>query len=695
MDSGASVERPVGVAAAIVPRVTGISGGLGLVDVEFEVRPGEVDRAEVRWRVKDVAERVAEVVRLRTIERPSADGQAMELIERWGVRLHEPGAAVLVVRLSVTRADGAVEEVGPFNAVTEPESAQRTPDWAKGAVWYQIFPERFANGNTANDPRGPAVFKPGWNEPWERVTVEELEAARARGAARFPAVVPDPARLGGQLYNLVFQRRYGGDLQGVVQRLEHVADLGATALYLTPIFRAPSMHKYDTADYLHIDEAFGHATSAEREPTPGETLDPKTWTWTQADRFVLDTLLPQARERGLRVIFDGVWNHVGREHFAFQDVLENGDESPFAAWFDGVYHRPGPGAATEGPLAKVKPGTLLSWRAWDRRNGDLPALKQTRERDLAAGPKAHVMDVTRRWLAPDGDPTRGIDGWRLDVAADLGLAFWRDWRAMVKQVKPEAALFGEVWFPAERFFGGAAFDGQMNYPLAVPLTRWLATDPAFTSQQLARVLEEVFVNHPATDLVQMNLLGSHDTDRLASLLNNPGLAYDSGAGPRTSPTYRAGRPGPEVYELVRLAVALQATYLGSPMIYAGDEWGVFGADDPDCRKPIPWPDLGPRVDRREDADVGLRDDFRRWLRLRQDPALGAILRFGNLRHLATGDPAVFAFERRLNGAAVGMVLNRGSTEFVCPAGWGYSDEGGKSPWVLGRAAGLLMKYKAP
>lgn len=674
-----------GVAEDVAPVFTGISEGLGLMDVVIDAPVGAVMGAAVEFGgAGEAATRRVEMVMVRRFERPTADGVRLLEIERWQARLHVPGAAALQVGVRATLADGGERTWPARRVATAAEPAHHTPDWAKGAVWYQIFPERFDNANRANDPRGVGVFDPGWSSPWERVSVDELEAARARAAGRWPPASLDPARMGGALYNVVFQRRYGGDLQGVVRRLEHVADLGVDAIYLTPIFRAPSLHKYDAADYRHVDETFAAAGDPTPESPPGKTADPATWGWTAADRYVLDTLLPAIRRHGMRVIFDGVWNHVGREHWAFRDVLEHGRSSPYAEWFDGTFFEPKPGEAVPENMAHLKPGTLISWRAWNERNGDLPVFKQTPGRDLAAGPKAHVFEVTKRWTAPDGDPSRGVDGWRLDVAADLGVAFWRDWRALVKSIKPEAALFGELWFPGERFFGGEGFDGQMNYPMAVPVTRWLGVDPAFTSAQLARALEQVFVNHPATDLVQMNLLASHDTDRLASMLNNPGLAYDSGAGPRTSAAYRAERPPALVYELVELAVALQATYLGAPMVYAGDEWGMFGADDPDCRKPVPWPDLGPREDASENADPKIRDAFRRWLRLRKDPALGPVLKYGLVRHLATNDPAVFAFERRLHERRVVVVINRGETGY--DAGALIEGVGGPAAWVPARTA---------
>jgi glycosidase len=586
-------------------------------------------------------------------------------MQTWSGRVQAAaGAERWRVTVRLRQADGSETTLGPILESASPPPEWQTPDWAKGCVWYQIMPERFRSGNPANDPRGPDVQPMPWNAPWEVVTPEELDAARARAANQNPPRTLDAHRQGGQLYNVFADRRFGGDLQGVAEKFDELADLGVTAIYLTPVFRARSLHKYDASDYRHIDDTLAHPGPLPEKPNahdPRETTDPATWRWTTADRFVLDEFLPAARARGLRVIFDGVWNHTGKDHWAFADVFERGQDSPFSRWYDAQFAPPAGTLPGDHPNARFKPGTLLTWRSWNGRNGDLPVFKQTPQRDLVPPVKAHIFDITRRWLAPDGQTARGIDGWRLDVASDIGTAFWRDWRAHVKAIKPDALLIAELWFPGARFFGAEGFDGQMNYPVAQAFTAWLGLRPGMTSAQLHRALEQACDNHPATELVQMNLLCSHDTDRLASMLFNPDRPYDQGRNPKDRPGYRTQRPDEHAYALARLAIAFIATWPGSPMVYYGEEYGLFGADDPDCRKPLPWPDR-PLPDNPADRiDPATRSAYRQWLRLRQDPDLGPLLRLGQVRPIDTGLPDVLAFERQLNASRALVVLNRGST----------------------------------
>jgi glycosidase len=461
-------------------------------------------------------------------------------------------------------------------------------------VWYQVFPERFANGNPANDPSGPDTNLLAWNAPWDTASVYELEQSWAQYAVDPRFYRPASLSSGGVLPATIYRRRFGGDLQGVVQRLDHLQSLGVTGLYLCPVFHAQSLHKYEAADHRHIDPTLGHpgdpgpmgnARSAIIHD-PSETADPATWRWTADDRYLLETLRPEARERNLRVVLDGVWNHVGLWNWAFMDVVEHGVNSPYAEWFECRFD---------------DTGTLVGWEGWSQPNGALPEFKHTDDGDLNPGVKAFVFDLTRRWMDPnnDGDPSDGIDGWRLDVANEIGRKFWADWRTLVRSINPDALIIGEIWFPGGDYFDGTAFDAQMNYPFAYQIAGWLSLDPAMTSERLARGLEQVYSNAPHTDLAQMTLLASHDTERVASLMHNPGRAgvrgFDQGANSFDTGTgYNARRPDERAFNLSVLGAALHATLPGSPMIYNGDELGMYGADDPNNRKPIPWPDLQDR-----------------------------------------------------------------------------------------------------
>jgi glycosidase len=451
-------------------------------------------------------------------------------------------------------------------------------------------------------------------------------------------------------------RRYGGDLQGLVARLDHLQALGVTAIYLCPVFQARSEHKYETSDHRHVDESFGGSGPPRGvwEPIAGETADPATWTWTEADRYLIDVVLPECRRRGLRVVLDGVWNHVGTQHWAFQDVLRHGRASAYADWFRVEFG---------------DDGRVRSWVGWpDRTNGDLPEFRQTASGDLAPGPKAHVFAVTRRWMDPDGDgdPSDGIDGWRLDVAPDVGMAFWRDWHALVKAINPEAVAIGEIWMPAGDWIEAGCFDSQMNYPVAMALLDFLRgnRDAAWFAGRCRGLIGELD-DH---DLAQMNLMTSHDTERLASMLANAGAEYDPGRGLlRTPERYDAGRPAAETYDLVVLAYAILTAMPGSPMVFQGDELGMSGGDDPECRKPVPWPDLGPYSSADDAPDAAMVERLGAWLRLRGDPAVGPVLRFGAVEFVESGDADVVVIRRMWNGGTVVLVANRASREIDAAA----------------------------
>ena len=419
-------------------------------------------------------------------------------------------------------------------AITNP-AAEQTPGWALGAVWYNVFPERFDNANPDNDLGWPHGTDLEWTQNWFEVTADEFEASANRATAYRPRYSDDWDRDRPPLRETVFERRFGGDLQGVERRLGHIRDLGATVIWFCPVFDSTSLHKYDAADHRHIDPALGHPDS----PTltrPAFSTDPSTWEWTPADRYFVDEFLPAARSHGLRTVLDGVWNHVGLAHPTFRSVLSQGNDSPYASWYY---------------FGVDATGRTNTWQAWDRRNGGLPEFRQIGG-DLVPGVKEHVFAVTERWMDPngDGDPSDGIDGWRLDVANEVGLTFWGDWRAHVREINPEAALVGELWFDGREYFEGRAFDSQMNYPLAFPMIEWLGG--ALPTAELPAELDRVFAHAPATNLAQVNLLGSHDTARFVSKMMNPILDYDRGAGLGEA-AYNRGRPSDEAYDKLVLA----------------------------------------------------------------------------------------------------------------------------------------------
>ncbi|RNC81419.1 MAG: hypothetical protein ED559_06395 [Phycisphaera sp.] len=525
--------------------------------------------------------------------------------------------------------------IDPFTIAEPSVEAEQTPAWAIGTVWYNIFPERFDNAVPENDQGWPHGTSVSWHADWFDVTPDEFEASANRAIADPRRYGDDHDRKRPPLRDVVFERRFGGDLQGVLRRLDHVQQLGAESIWFCPVFDAVSLHKYDATDHRHIDPHLASPGNVGRD-RPLFVVAPDRWTWTEADRFFVNELLTEIHSRKMRVILDGVWNHVGFQHPAFQDAINRGRASPYFEWF---------------VLALDESAKVVGWQAWNRRNGNLPEFSQING-DLVPGPKQHVFDVTDRWMDPngDGDPSDGIDGWRLDVANEIGLRFWEDWRQHVRELNPDALLIGELWFDGGDYFGGKAFDAQMNYPVAFVLVPWLSGIP---NPDIATQLADAMEQHPATQLAQMNLLASHDTARLVSVLANPGLGYDRGAGMGNADFDRS-IPDEADFDRLELAYAVLTALPGSPMVFAGDELGVWGGDDPENRKPLPWPDIT------HDEQLGnlARKTTNRvghWLRLRSDPAIGSVLRYGGVSlHL---EQQLLVIERTLNNSTIRLYAN--------------------------------------
>ncbi len=592
-------------------------------------------------------------------------------------RADEPGR---VTPEAVYAPETAGELMLAMDAMDDQDLEKSPLRWAQGLVYYQIFPERFRNGNPKNDSTDPTTFLKAWTSDW--YAVDPLEQAAWEKREELSGYRKRPAPPGGDVYRWIFDRRYGGDLQGVVEKLDYIKDLGVTALYFNPVFQSRSLHKYDASDHRHIDENFGWpaeagAPRAVWEPDRSEGVDPATWKWTPADRYFIDVLIPECKKRGIKVIIDGVWNHCGRFHFAFQDVMRNGKFSPFADWFVLEWDDTGE--------------RVTGWKAWDAPNGWLPSFRQTAAGDLAPGPKEHVFAVTRRWMDPngDGDPSDGIDGWRLDVVPDVPAGFWKDWQALVKSVNPNAVTIAEIWQDKDRLPQGRHFDTQMNYPFAFCVLDWLtgvdAGGKPVGSEELIKRLEAEFgKKKPEARLIAQNLFDSHDTDRYVQMLWNPGRNFDqNNSAMHGSKGYKTGRPPEDVFKLSIVGVAIQAAYPGSPMVYYGNELGMWGEDDPDDRKPMPWPDLGPMANPADRADLGIHAQYKKWLMMRQDPKMGPALKYGSLAYVKTGSPDVFAFKRSYKGTTVLFVANRGKSEFDAKAfGGGVVGAVDAGVWVV-------------
>ncbi|MCP4835629.1 MAG: DUF3459 domain-containing protein [Phycisphaera sp.] len=554
---------------------------------------------------------------------PLEAGGGTDRFERWGVDLPADRNGLEYTFLF---KDGNTRVRHPRIFTMDRSAAPdvRTPDWAKHATWYQVMVERFRDGDSTNDPDPSRPWTAPWYEPspWE-------------GAD------------GQTFYEyFIFDRHYGGDLQGLKQKLPYLKDLGVDAIYLNPVFQAATHHKYDATDYRHIDQHFGAGGDDFEKTIAREDLaDPSTWTWSESDLVFLD-FLKEAKSLGFRVILDGVFNHVGTAHPAFRDVRERGVESPFADWFS---------------IRSWEPFEYDGWAGF----GELPAFRKSPEHGLASRTlRDHIFEVTRRWMDPDGDgdPSDGIDGWRLDVPEEVPMSFWVEWCDHVRSINPEAFIVGEIWKARPEWLDGRTFDAVMNYPFAEIAFDWIAQrERKITASEAARRFEEHRGVYPAeVTYALQNLVDSHDTDRMVSKIHNPDRAFDSGNREQDDPTYDGTKPPPVAYARARLIALLQMTYPGAPMVYYGDEAGMWGSDDPNNRKPMLWEDLEPYE---EPGQSVMREHlafYRDAIALRKaHPAL----RTGSFTTILTDDEQdVMAFVREDDSEEVLVVLNAGEDE---------------------------------
>lgn len=536
----------------------------------------------------------------------------------------------------------------------------RVPAWAKQAVWYQIFPERFRNGDTANDPKvtdiegsWPHDVPKAWNisnwtgdwyalQPWEK-------KSKTRG-----------------FYYYAQQRRYGGDLQGVLDKLDYLKELGITAIYLNPIFESPSLHKYDAAMYHHIDNNFGPDPEGDKRMWMSENpADATTWVWTSADRLFLK-LIEEAHRRDIKVIIDGVFNHVGLKFWAFHDVQARGEGSPYAGWF--TINKFDDPSTTE---------TEFDYVGWAGVR-ELPELREN-ENGLVGGLREHVHDVVKRWMDPNGDgnPSDGIDGWRLDVAEKVAIPFWREFRTWVRSINSQAYIVGEVWwedwpngkmFNASPWLQGDVFDAVMNYRLSREAGLFFkAKQNKISASEFDKRISALRSDYRNdANSVLMNLFDSHDIDRLSSQVVNPDTRYDNNVGVADNRNYLVRKPNAAEIQTQKLMVLFQMTYLGAPGIYYGDEAGMWGADDPDCRKPMLWSDLTYKVEkshpfgkkRPADKNQFNQNLFSYYQKLISIRRSNPSLIWGDVTTLAVNDGSdMYAFTRMYTGNRVAVIMN--------------------------------------
>lgn len=395
-----------------------------------------------------------------------------------------------------------------------------TPEWFRGGTMYQIFPDRFAKSEKS--PRRPdAVYEEDWNAPISQY-----------GA--YP---------GADVKNNLF---YGGDLYGIAEKLERLSELGVTVIYLNPIFKAYSNHKYDTGDYMTVDECLGgHEAFGE--------------------------LLAKAKALGIRVILDGVFNHTGEDSRYFDRYARYGGgaygnkKSLYRDWY----------------CFGSNEDEYLSW--WGIRI--LPKLN-------------HRNRPCRRYFTGETGVgamyvREGIGGWRLDVADELSDDFLDEFRASVKAQDPEAVIIGEVWENAadkiaygkrRRYFRGRQLDSVMNYPFRSACIDFVKNG---NGNGLAHTLTEIYSSYPkcVCDSL-MNIIGTHDTDRILTVLGDEG--YHELSNAKLSCHVMKDEEREKAKKLLKMASVIQYTVYGVPSLYYGDEAGVEGGHDPFCRRTYPW-----------------------------------------------------------------------------------------------------------
>jgi len=629
------------------------------------------------------------------------------------------------------------------------------PNWAKEAIWYNIFPDRFYNGNHYNDPIfnefGPEAFKPNRlheqnfieDYKWEKSNNVISQFDRNRWTSDFREQVIWE-KLGEREidYSLKYARMYGGDLQGIKEKIPYMKELGINAVWLNPVFFSYQNHKYGANDFRHISPDFGTiktsgkthgleinkknkygnksyvdilgnkaSTSSELKLLEvnlngknrgkngyGETEDPSTWIWTESDLIMVD-LIKEFHKNGIRVIFDGVFNHSSSEHWTFNMVLVDGENSKYKDWYkftDFGQHVPitdemSEEQAYETLIANRKRTIYNAWGGFD----SLPEFNSFNQEY-----KEYIFNITRKWMyGPDGKESEnwmeddGIDGWRLDVPNCLeNQNFWNEWREVVKGSKKDSYITAELWGNAAGDInGGNKFDTVMNY-------EWLKTVIGFfinqsreggvryklKAQDFFNELREKRTWYPYQALqASQNLNGSHDTDRLYSRIVNDVLGRNLEEGKQLEKGYNGIRPDlasnyhPNTTidwrnsqikpkDILKLISVFQMTYIGAPMLFYGDEVGMWGATDPYCRKPMLWKEylyddeknpshINQNEVYQQKVDSDLFEWYKKLIRIRLE---NKTLVYGKFREImADNEKDLIVYERVIEDHSIIVVIN--------------------------------------
>ena len=455
------------------------------------------------------------------------------------------------------------------------------PDWFKGGTMYQIFPDRF--------------FKVGQTLPeegkWLHTSWNELPEFRKNAE--------------GKILNNDF---FGGNLQGILQKLDYLKELNITILYLNPIFRAYSNHRYDTGNYLQIDPLLG----------------------TEED---LKQLIQEASCRGIKIILDGVFNHTGDDSVYFNKYNKydsigayQSKDSPYYAWY----------------TFKKYPDLYDSWWGIDV----LPAINESCPSYVSF--IAGEDGVLRHWMK------LGIAGFRLDVADELPDEFIQQIRSAIKSENPDGIVLGEVWEDASnkiaygkrrKYFQGNELDSVMNYPLKDAIIQFVLTTQANYLREIIAQLRDHYPKEVLDSL--MNLLGTHDTARILTVLNNK-ILYDKEEMSKAKLSYDERI---RAKEKLKFATVLLFTIFGIPCIYYGDEIGMEGYGDPFCRKPFPWSNM----------DQDLLNHYKRLTLLRK--SMPDVFKDGEFVELYAKDPQMMLYKRQKGKELCIVCVNLGGNKF--------------------------------